>query len=208
MKIPNFITHYFESDRGAFLNLCDLPDIEVQRVFDEEKNSEIAFNRFSLGSDFMRWRRSADDLLIRAYVEKFGFPPIGRPFFAVLGEFDKTLEMFRNGQRVRLELDVFDKHEITFMYPDHAHLTSYYGAEVPHLFYQLDATPENQPFRGKLFTRSELPSLFQNSVVGASIQSHLERDGWAGCYVEAHIWCRDKRTKEDEQGYAEQGIYI
>lgn len=197
MKIPTFITHYFESDRGPFLNICDLPDTEVQCLIDEEKNSETAFNRFSLGSDFMRWRRSADDLLIRAYDEKFGFPPVGRPFFAVLGEFDKTLTMFRNGNRVRIDLDGFADHEVTFMYPDHAHLTSYYGAEVPHLFYQPHHMP-NERFWGQLYTFQELSADFESSRISEWIEEHLQRDGWAGCYVEAQIWCRDHRTRKEQ----------
>lgn len=195
MEIPTFITHYFESDRGPFLNICDLPDDEVRRLIDEEKNSETAFNRFSLGSDFIEWRFAADDLLMRAYHDKFGFHPIGRPYFAVLGEFDKMLTMFRKGDRIVLNLADFEEHEVTFMYPDHSHLTSFYGAEVPHLFYQLRDTPQNQGFRGKLFTFSELSSQITDSGIADSINSHLYQDGWAGCYVEAQIWCRDRRTK-------------
>lgn len=83
------------------------------------------------------WQRLLDSL-IRAYDEKFGFPPVGRPFFALLGEFDKTFTMFRNGNRVRLDLDGFVDYEVTFMYLD----------------YHLIET----------------------------------ETGWAGCYVEAHIW--------------------
>lgn len=198
MEIPTFITHYFESDRGPFLNICDLPDSEVQRVIDEEKNSDTAFNRFALGSDFIKWRFAADDLLMRAYHDKFGFHPIGRPYFAVLGEFDKMLTMFRKGDRIVLNLADFEEHEVTFMYPDHSHLTSYYGAEVPHLFYQPHHMP-NERFWGQLFTFQELSADFDSSRISELIEEHQQRDGWAGCYVEAHIWCRDQRTKYDEQ---------
>lgn len=199
MEVPTFITHYFESDRGPFFNICDLPDDELRRLVADEMDSETAFNRFALGSDFIKWRLAADDLLIRAYHDKFGFLPSGRPYFAVLGEFDKTLTMFRQGDRIVLNLSDFEDHEVTFMYPDHSHLTSLYGAEVPHLFYQLRDTPENQGFRGQLFTFSELSSRFVDSGIAESIISHLDRDGWAGCYVEAQIWCRDHRTRQDEQ---------
>lgn len=91
MEIPTFITHYFESDHGPFLNICDLPDAERRSLVADEMESETAFNRIALGLDFLEWRLAADDLLIRAYHDKFGFLPIGRPYFAVLGEFDKTL---------------------------------------------------------------------------------------------------------------------
>ena len=199
MKIPTFITHYFERDRGPFLNICDLPDDELKNLVADERESVTAFNRFALGPDFIEWRLAADDLLIRAYHDKFGFLPIGRPYFAVLGEFDKTLTMFRQGDRIVLNLADFEDHEVTFMYPDHSHLTSYYGAEAPHLFYQLRDTPENRGFRGQLFTFSELSSRIIDSGIADSINSHLARDGWVGCYVEAQIWCRDHRTRQDEQ---------
>jgi hypothetical protein len=198
MEIPTFITHYFESGRGPFLNICDLPDDELRRLVADEMDSETGFNRFALGPDFIEWRLAADDLLIRAYHEKFGFLPLGRPYFAVLGDFDKTLTMFRQGDRIVLNLSDFEDHEVTFMYPDHSHLTSFYDAEVPHLFYQLRDTPENQGFRGQLFTFSELSFRFMDSGIADSIRAHLGRDSWAGSYVEAQIWCRDHRTRQDE----------
>ena len=196
MQIPTFITHYFERDRGPFLNICDLPEPEVARIFDSESKADTAFNRFALGDDFMRWRRAADDLLIQAYFSKFGFHPTCRPFFAVLGRFDKTMTMFREGDSLALDLDIFHEHEVTFMYPDHAHLTGFYGAEVPHLFYQLEDSAKTQGFRGQLFTYSELCERFTDSGIADLIRLHKDRDGWAGCYVEAHIWCRDARTNQ------------
>jgi len=201
MKIPTFITHYFERDRGPFLNICDLPDDELKNLVADERESETAFNRFALGPDFIEWRLAADDLLIRAYQDKFGFLPIGRPYFAVLGEFDKTMTMFRQGDRIVLNLADFEDHEVTFMYPDHAHLTSYYGAEVPHLFYQPHHMP-NERFLGQLYTFQELSADFESSRISELIEEHLQRDGWAGCYVEAQIWCRDHRTRQDEQDAA------
>ena len=187
MEIPTFITHYFERGRGPFLNICDLADDERRRLFADEVDSETAFNRFALGPDFMEWRLAADDLLIGAYRDKFGFPPVGRPYFAVLGEFDKMRTMFRQGDRIVLDLAAFEEHEVTFMYPDHSHLTSFHGAEVPHLFYQLKDTPENRGFRGRLFTFSELSSRLMDSGIADSITAHLDRDGWAGCYSAGHL---------------------
>lgn len=204
MNIPTFITHYFERDRGPFLNICDLPNDELKNLVANERESETAFNRFALGPDFIEWRLAADDLLIRAYHDKFGFLPIGRPYFAVLGEFDKTLTMFRQGDRIVLNLADFEDHEVTFMYPDHAHLTSYYGAEVPHLFFQPHHMP-NERFWGQLYTFQELSADFESSRISKWIEEHLQRDGWAGCYVEAQIWCRDHRTRQDEQAGSYDG---
>jgi len=193
LPLPTYITHYFEADYGPFLNLCDLEENEVSELFEREKDCPTAFNRFAMGEDFLRWRRSADDLLIRAYAEKFGIQPNNRPYFAVLGEFDKTLSMFRQGRKMRLELSDFAENEITFMYPDHSHLTQYYGAEVPHLFYQLHHFSD-EPFLGRVYTYQEFVAEYHSSRISDFVAKHVEADGWAGCYVEAHLWCRDQRT--------------
>lgn len=193
MILPSHISHYYEAEYGPFLNICDLGDHEVDELVEREKSAETAFNRFAMGKDFLRWRKSADDLLIRAYSEKFGFDPEHRPFFAVLGDFDKTMTMFRDGRKIQLDLGDFSEEEVTFMYPDHSQLTTHYGADVPYLFYQPHHLPEEK-FWGQLYTYKELAADFKASRIGESIREHQQRDGWAGCYVEAHIWCRDKRT--------------
>ena len=90
MDLPNFITHYYERIRGPFLNICDLDDASVSTLIESERHLDIPFNRFAIGSQFMEWRRAADDLLVKSYTEKFGTPPVGRPFFGTLGRFDRT----------------------------------------------------------------------------------------------------------------------
>ncbi|CAN5908893.1 hypothetical protein BH11VER1_BH11VER1_09210 [soil metagenome] len=205
MKLPTFVTHYYEKDRGPFLNICDLDDAQVRDLVDSEKQAVTAFNRFAIGPEFISWRRCADDLLVRAYTEKFGFAPHARPYFATLGSFDKTLTMFREGSKATLEISEFDDHELTFMYPDHAHLTTFYGSDAPHLFYQPPDDWESQPLWGRLFTFQELCAEHETLGIGSRIQAHLDRDGWAGCYVEAHIWCRDKRTNQREQNAPSNG---
>lgn len=199
MKLPGTITHYYEADYGPFLNICDLDDEQIDALACAEKDADTAFNRFAIGADFFKWRRAADDLLIRSYTEKFGFPPQGRPFYALLGSFDKTLTMFRNGRKIILNTEEFQEHELTFMYPDHAHLISYYGSDAPPLFYQPPPSMRHLQFWGRLLTYPELINESSALGIDAMIESHLARDGWAGCYVEAHIWCRDIRANWQEQ---------
>lgn len=198
MNLPNYITHYFEREYGPFLNICDLDEESVAALFENEKETKTELNRFSTGSDFIAWRRNADDLLIQAYEEKFGFSPVARPYFAVLGSFDRTLTMFREGQKTKLDVSDFEEHELTFMYPDHSHLTTVYGAEPPHLFYQPPKNWKEDPLWGRVFLYQELISEYQDHGIEKRIKWHEERNGWAGCYVEAHIWCRDQRTKRSE----------
>lgn len=152
----------------------------------------------------MKWRRAADDMLVRSYTEKFGFAPQHRPYYAVLGSFDRTLTMFRVGRKIKLDVEDFQEHELTFMYPDHSHLTAHYGLDVPHLFYQRPEGRVDGSFWGRLFTFRELLDEYETSGIAGLIEKHLERAGWAGCYVEAHIWCRDDRTNNREQDTDDQ----
>jgi hypothetical protein len=113
--IPSFITHYYEAKRGPFKNICDLSDNELDVLISEEKDADTAFNRFSLGKDFFKIRRAADDLLIEKYREKFGTAPKNRPVYAVLGEFDRTLTMYRDGKSVRIKVSALAREHLTFM---------------------------------------------------------------------------------------------
>ena len=90
MNFPNFVTHYYESDKGPFRNICDLSDAEIASIIASERPAKTAFNRFALGVDFFKIRRAADDLLVEKYSEKFGTSPQTRPYFGVLGDSDRT----------------------------------------------------------------------------------------------------------------------
>ncbi len=193
--IARHVTHYYEAEHGPFLNICDLAEEQAARLLLAEKDAPTAFNRFAIGDAFLRWRREADDLLMRAYAEKFGHPPEGRPYYALLGDFDRTLSMFRDGRKLELDVDDFADCELTFMYPDHAHLLSFYGSEAPRLFYDLPADDRYQGFRGRLFTLSELSESYRTSGIEAMIETHQGLDRWAGSYVEAHLWRRDLREQ-------------
>src|SRR6187200_989165 len=110
MVLPSHITHYFEADYGPFRNICDLSHQEAEELVRVEGSARTGFNRFAIGHDFLTWRREADDLLIRAYSEKFGPPPEGRPYFALLGSFEKTLTMFREGRKLEFDVSEFAEH--------------------------------------------------------------------------------------------------
>ena len=193
MQLPDYITHYYEADCGPFLNICDLGEADLDALVQSEKGAQTAFNRFAMGDRFLQWRREADDLLIRAYAEKFGRPPEGRPYYGLLGSFDQTLVMFRNGRKLEMKVGDFQDSELTFMYPDHAHLLSFYGSEVPRLFYDLPQDWQRQRFWGRMFTFAELCDAYEEMGIEEMIRAHNGRGNWAGSYVEAHLWKRDLR---------------
>ena len=186
--IPSFLTHYYEEERGPFRNVCDLSDQELDRLISAEQDEHTAFNRFALGKDFFKVRKAADDLLIEKYAEKFGLRPRNRPFYGVLGEFDRTLSMYRNGRRIRLEISQFSREQLTFMYPDHFVLVWSRGLfpPLPALFGPYAYSYE--PFHDCLFTYDELPEAILTYSLDARIANARQQDLWVSSYIEAHIW--------------------
>lgn len=194
--IPSFLTHYYEGERGPFKNICDLSDDELELLISEEKDADTTFNRFSLGKDFFKVRRAADDLLIEKYCEKFGTGPKSRPIYAVLGEFDRTLSMYRDGKSVRINVSSLDREHLTFMYPDHFALVWSKGLipPLPALF-PPSYSYSYEPFHDLLFTYDELPIAVRAYDIEARIARAKESNMWVSSCIEAHIWDPDIRNK-------------
>jgi hypothetical protein len=188
-SLSNFLTHYFEAEKGPFLNICDLSDVQIESIIAAEKDAETPFNRFALGPDFFKLRRRADELLTEKYTEKFGIKPKTRPYFAVLGEFDRTMGMYRNGRSIRIDVSLLASEDLTFIYPDHFHLVWSKGLckpEPPYCY---------QPFHDLLFTYPELPEAMKTYNLAARIEEAKRRGFWTCSYIEAHIWDPDIKLK-------------
>jgi hypothetical protein len=193
--IPSFLTHYYEAERGPFRNVCDLSEGELDSLIAAEKNANTGFNRFALGKDFFKIRRAADDLLIGKYREKFEINPHGRPFYAVLGEFDRTLSMYREGRSIQLDMSQFSREQVTFMYPDHFVLVWNKGLypAPPALFGPY--THSYEAVHDYLFTYDELPEAIRTYSLDARIDRAKKLNMWVSSYIEAHIWDPDIRNK-------------
>ncbi|HEY0793925.1 MAG TPA: hypothetical protein VGD78_22875 [Chthoniobacterales bacterium] len=188
-NLPSFLTHYFEADKGPFRNICDLPDPEVEAVIEAEKNAPTTFNRFALGANFFKLRRAADDLLIEKYAEKFGVRPKIRPYFATLGEFDRTRTMYREGRSLQISLSDLSPLQVTFMYPDHFHLVWSKGLFRPDFPYT------HEPFHELLFTYAELPEAIKVHQFDRRIAEANRYGRWVSSYIEAHVWDPDIPSK-------------
>ena len=194
-RIPTFLTHYYEAERGRFKNVCDLAEDELDHLIAAEKDADTAFNRFALGKDFFKIRRAADDLLIEKYREKFGVMPPGRPFYAVLGEFDRTLSMYRDGRSIRLDMSWFSREQVTFMYPDHFVLVWSKQLHPPPPALFESHIYSHEPVHDCLFAYDELPEAFLTHSLDDRIALAKEQDLWVSSYIEAHVWDSDIREK-------------
>jgi hypothetical protein len=153
------------------------------------------FNRFSLRRNFFKIRRAADDLLIEKYREKFGFAPHTRPFYAVLGDFDRTSSMYRDGRGVRIDMSRFSREQVTFMYPDHFVLVWSKGLfPLPPALFPPPYFYSYEPFHDLLLTYDELPEAVRIYSIDARIARAKQLNLWVSSYVEAHIWDPDIRN--------------
>lgn len=190
MSFANQVSHYFERDYGPLLNICNLSADEIRGIIDRERDAETGFNRFSYGQEFFDFRKLADDLLLNLYSEKFARPPERRPFYSVLGDADVVGGLYRDPYKIRIPIEEFGEHEITFMCPDHFHLVGLSNIEVKEYFgFQAPDgwNEETHPYFGKLLTYEELEEGFRELKIDLYLNERAQRNDWYR-YVEAHIW--------------------
>jgi hypothetical protein len=121
--------------------------------------------------------------------EKFGIKPKTRPYFAVLGEFDRTMGMYRQGRGIRIDVSLLAPEHLTFMYPDHFHLVWSKGLFVP-------KTPYRYSRFMICFSHTLNCRKRSGSIISTPrIEEAKRRDMWTGSYIEAHIWDPDIKLK-------------
>jgi hypothetical protein len=134
--------------------------------------------------------------LIQKYVDKFGVGPDGRPFYAVLREFDRTLSMYRDGRSFEDRLDrIFEgtgnfyvSGSLRFSLEQRTtRSTSRTVSAAVHLFIR---TISRDAFHARRAPRSD-PSLLS----GFSNYSGKTDEHWVSSYIETHIWDLDIRKK-------------
>ena len=121
--------------------------------------------------------------------------PCGRPFYAVLGEFDRTLSMYRDGRSIRLDISRLSREQVTFMYPDHFVLVWSSGLYPPPPALFGCHTYSHEAVHDCLFTSDELPEAFRIYSLDDRIATAKRKGLWVSSYIEAHIWDPDIREK-------------
>ncbi len=190
MKLDSHLSHYFERDYGPFLNICNLTREKRKVIIEREAAAVTGHNRSNWGEEFFDFRKLADDLTLRCYEEKFGCAPQCRPIFGVLGDADVIGGLYRNPSKIHIDVDLFDESELTFMFPDHFHLVSYYGVEVPrHFGLQIDSwpDPERSRFLGQMYTYTEMQDQIDSLLISEHLKRFRDRDFWHR-YLEVQIW--------------------
>lgn len=108
----------------------------------------------------------------------------------MLGDADVVGGLYRDPYKIRIPIEEFEDHEVTFMCPDHFHLVGlsktevkgYFGRQAP-----ADWNEETHPYFGKLLTYRELEEGFLELKIDVYLNEKEKRNDWYR-YVEAQIW--------------------
>ncbi|WP_141740278.1 hypothetical protein [Bosea sp. BIWAKO-01] len=179
--IPDVVTHNYDPARGPFMNICELPEIEAERILQEIRKSGLR----SIKLDYLPRRRLTEDWLIRERRQKLGATKLERPIYFFLGDFADGKDASRSASIV-MRLQDLPPETLTFTYPDSM-------ASLP-IATRDDHRAHRKPYHGHVFTLDEI-----RSVVA---EFGLPDDRWKtepalkyGRFIEVQIW--DDRPLKD-----------
>jgi hypothetical protein len=169
-SVPTVLCHYFERSQGPFRNLSDLPLDDAERVLARLRGLGTTFASRRT-TDYLYVRRRLEERVRSMFIAKGGRPVRDRPHYLTLGPCRWLLEWYEDGLELSLPLDQFDPHAVSFTY----------GDTFPAM-----RIKDNRPYRGKVYTLSELPSL----IATYGLPQHGNPDGARGPerYIEAQVW--------------------
>lgn len=180
--IPDVVTHNYDPARGPFRNICELPEIEAERILQEIRKSGLR----SIKPDYLQRRRITEDWLIQERRQKLGATKLERPIYFFLGDFSDGKDLSRPMSLV-MPLQEFPPETLTFTYPDSM-------ASLP-IAIRDDHRFHRKQYHGKVFTLDEIRS--------AVAEFGMPGDRWKtepamkyDKFIEVQIW--DDRPLKDQ----------
>ena len=144
--IPDVVTHNYDPVRGVGRNICDLPEVEAERVLDEIRASGTR----RIKSDYLMRRVVVEDWLITERRKKLGKTPLNRPVYFFLGNFADGDDPSRPASLI-MPLSAFRADRLTFTYPD-----SMASLPIATRDYHL---PHRKAYHGQVFTLAEIKAV-------------------------------------------------
>ena len=113
-SFPEVITHNYDPRRGPCRNICELSEVQAERVLDEIRASGLR----TIKSDYLRRRRLTEEWLIQERRRLLGPAKLERPVYFFLGDdFADGKDLSRPNSLV-MQLREFPPETLTFTYPD------------------------------------------------------------------------------------------
>jgi hypothetical protein len=168
--MPDFLSHYYESTKGPFLNLSDLSLTEAEAILDKIRQDGLSFAS-KRASDYLKIRQSLEDQVRRLFMEKGGKPRREKPHCMILGACPWLKEWYVNGREIRIPLTHFNQDVVSFTY----------GDTFPAMRFQ-----DGKPYRGQVYTLAELPEIIH--LYGLPQDWNIDGKRGPDRYIEAQVW--------------------
>lgn len=168
--MSKILYHYYETEKGPFLNLSDLPTDKAEQVLNHLRQDKRLFAS-QRSTDYLDMRRTLEAQIRRLFTQKGGRPTRIRPHYMVVGASPWLKQWYRHGTEIQIPLSEFQAESISFTY----------GDSFPAMHYQ-----DGRSYRGQVYVLSELPLVIEEY----GLPQIWNKEGQYGPerYIEAQIW--------------------
>ena len=170
MRVPDFLSHYYEKSAGPFSNLSMLPVEQAEQILEEIRRNG---NRFASQrpSDYLNKRLVLETKMRRLFEEKGGRPKLARPHYLILGSSPWLKGWYVDGQELQIQLASIPKESVSFTY----------GDSFPAMNYN-----DGKPYLGQVYTASELGEIIR--LYGLPQEWNPDGKDGPERYIEAQVW--------------------
>ena len=190
----DYITHYYDSQKGPFRSLSELSDEEAIRIMEALCDDTPYGARFKDPLGYLKNRKETERWVRQGFIAKGGRPLAPYPIPFVLG-WSKWLEdAAPNPDRhaeIRIPLSEFAVEDVSFTYTD-SMLSHWFSRDKPAEYYQ-------PALHGIIFTLPEILAIVeQNGMPEEDWESNLPAD--LAPYIEAQVWNHAVLEKYRDEG--------
>jgi hypothetical protein len=170
MRMPDFLSHYYEKSAGPFSNLSMLPIEQAEEILAEIRRNG---NRFASqrSSAYLSKRLALETKIRRLFEEKGGQPKLTHPHYLILGSSPWLKGWYVDGQELRIQLASIPNECVSFTY----------GDSFPAINYN-----DGKPSRGQVYTTSELGEIIR--LYGLPQEWNPDGKGGPERYIEVQVW--------------------
>lgn len=165
-----FLYHYYESARGPFRSLTDLPLEEAMAVQQKLKEDKAVFAS-QRSDDYLVIRRDLEERARSLFIDKGGKPIRTTPHYMTFGKCEWLREWYKDGRELEVPIHDFDERTISFTY----------GDLFPTMRFQ-----DGKPYRGQIYTKEEIYRLIDE--YGLPQEWNQYGDKGPERYIEVQIW--------------------
>lgn len=169
--LPKFIYHYYEAEVGPFKTLSDLSKEHSENVLENLRRRGETFAS-KRSKDYMIVRRELERTVRALFIEKGGKPLRETPISMTLGPCQWIREWYKDGQEIKIPIELFDHKNISFTY----------GDIFPAMRYN-----DKKPYRNKVYTLEEIKEVV--SIYGLPQEWNKNGENGPERYIEVQVWC-------------------